>query len=72
MKNFIFFTKDGYTYDLDNKEIENLQILGTAEGIDILEAFKQFKISHSYLKRFNFKEVIALEYIDVFITNLEL
>ena len=40
-KNFIFFTKDGFTFDIDNKEISNMQILGDGFGNDILEAFKK-------------------------------
>lgn len=72
MKSFLFFTDEGFTYDPNEKIIENLQILGTGEGDDILEAFKHFKINQSYLKEFAFKEVIALEYVGDFIRNLEL
>lgn len=72
MKQYLFFTNDGFTYDLNHKEIKNLQILGSAEGVDILEAFKDFKIHQSYLKEFAFTEVIALEYVGDFIRNLEL
>lgn len=67
MKNFIFFTTEGFTYDPNNKEITNMQILGSEEGEDILEAFKNFKISHSYLR-----DVNAIECIGDFIRNLEL
>lgn len=49
MRNYLFFTTQGYTYDPNNKEITNMQILGSEEGEDILEAFKNFKTSHSYL-----------------------
>lgn len=72
MKNFLFFTDEGFTYDPNEKIIENLQILGTGEGNDVLEAFKDFKTNQSYLKEFTFKEVIALEYVGNFIRNLEL
>ena len=72
MRNFIFFTTEGFTYDPNNKEITNMQILGSEEGEDILEAFKNFKISHSYLKEFVFKDVNAIECIGDFIRNLEL
>lgn len=72
MKNFIFFTKEGYTYDPKNKKITNMQILGSSEGEDILEAFKNFKENQSYLSTFSFKEIIALEYVGDFILNLEL
>ena len=72
MKNFIFITDEGFTYDPNEKEIENFQILGTGEGNDVLEAFKNFKINQSYLSEFAFKELIALEYVGDFIRNLEL
>ncbi|WP_299947091.1 hypothetical protein [Sulfurimonas sp.] len=49
-----------------------MQILGSQEGVDILEAFKNFKISHSYLREFAFKDVNAIECIGDFIRNLEL
>ena len=72
MKNYLFFTTDGYSFDPNNKEIPNMQILGFASGNDILEAFKEFKQHQSYLVDFAFKEVVALEYIDEFIRHLEL
>ncbi|MDD5158103.1 hypothetical protein [Sulfurimonas sp.] len=72
MRNFLFFTTEGYTCDPSNKEITNMQILGSQEGVDILEAFKNFKISHSYLREFAFKDVNAIECIGDFIRNLEL
>ena len=71
-KNFIFFTKDGFTLDIDNKEISNMQILGDGFGKDIFEAFKNFKIEHSYLKDFSFKNVMAIQTVGEVITNLEL
>jgi hypothetical protein len=73
MKEFIFFTTEGFTYDKNHKKITNMQILGSAEGEDILEAFKNFKISHSYLLTdFAFKDVIANEIVGGFIKNLQL
>lgn len=71
-KNFIFFTKDGFTFDNDNKEISNMQILGDGFGKDIFEAFKNFKIEHNYLKDFSFKNVMAIQTVSKVITNLEL
>ena len=72
MKSFIFFTNEGYTQDPNHKEIANMQILGSGDGLDILEAFKNFKHNQSYLSESAFKEVIALEYIGDFIRHLEL
>jgi len=72
MKTFIFITDEGFTFDPNNKKITNMQILGHGEGEDILEAFKYFKINQSYLSKFAFKKVVALEYVGDFIRNLEL
>lgn len=73
MKEFIFITTDGFTYDQNHKEIHNMQILGSAEGVDVLEAFKNFKSTHSYLLTdYDYKELIAQEIISEFIRNLEL
>ena len=71
-KNFIFFTKDGFTFDIDNKEISNMQILGDGFGKDIFEAFKNFKKEQAYLKDFTFKNVMAIQTIGDVIRNLEL
>lgn len=72
MKSYLFFTKEGFTFDNNNKEIENMQILGMANGIDVLEAFRSFKINQSYLKDFAFKEVVAVQTVGDVIMNLEL
>lgn len=72
MKSFIFFTNEGFTQDPNHKEIPNMQILGSGEGDEILEAFKNFKQNQSYLSEFTFREVIALEYIGDMIRHLEL
>lgn len=71
-KNFLFFTKDGFTYDCNNKKIENMQILGDGFGDDILEAFKNFKNEQKYLRDFRFKNVMAIQTIGNVIRNLEL
>ncbi len=72
MKNFLFFTREGFTFDSNNKEIQNMQILGDATGNDVLEAFKNFKINQPYLKNFSFTNVMAIQTIDDVIRNLEL
>ena len=71
-KNFLFFTSEGFTYDGNNKKIENMQILGDGFGDDILEAFKNFKNEQKYLKDFSFKNVIAIQIVGDVIRNLEL
>lgn len=72
MRSFIFFTDEGFAQDPNHKEIPNMQILGTGNGDEILEAFKNFKQNQSYLSEFSFKNIIALEYIGDFIRHLEL
>ena len=72
MKHYIFFTQEGNTFDPFDQEVSNMQILGTGDGGEILEAFKNFKNNQSYLLKYSFKEVLALEYVGEIITNLEL
>jgi hypothetical protein len=71
-KNFLFFTSEGFTFDGNNKKIENMQILGDGFGDDVLEAFKNFKYEHQYLKNFSFTNVMAIQTIGDVIRNLEL
>ena len=71
-KNFLFFTSDGFTFDCNNKKIENMQILGDGFGEDIFEAFKNFKKEQAYLKDFTFKNVMAIQTIGDVIRNVEL
>ncbi|MDB2405367.1 hypothetical protein N9W00_00335 [Arcobacteraceae bacterium] len=33
MKKFIFFTTEGYTFEPNNKQITNMQILDSVEGV---------------------------------------
>ena len=73
MKNYLFFTSEGFTFDSNNKEIQNMQILGDGFGKDILEAFINFKTNQPYLKDFTFKNIMAIQTVgDVIIRNLEL
>ena len=61
-KTFLFFTSEGFTYDPNNKEIQNMQILGDGFGEDVLEAFNNFKYEHQYLKKFSFKNIMSIQY----------
>ena len=71
-KNFLFFTSEGFTYDDNNKKIENMQILGDGFGNDIFEAFKNFRNDQKYLENFSFKNVMAVQTVGDVIRNLEL
>ena len=72
MKNFLFFTSEGFTYDPKNKDIQNMKILGDGFGKDILEAFNNFKYEHQYLKNFSFTNIMAIQTVGYVIRNLEL
>ena len=61
MKHFIFLTKEGFTQTPDNKDIENLQVLGVSSGNNKEEAFENFKKENEYLQQTNFNEVIVME-----------
>ena len=41
-KNFLFFSKDGFTYDKSHKITNNIQLLGSGKGKKINEAFEGF------------------------------
>lgn len=71
-KSFLFFTSEGFTFDGNNKKIENMQILGDGFGDDILKAFKNFKNEQKYLKDFSFKNIMAIQTFGEVIRNLEL
>lgn len=72
MKNFIFYTSDGYTYDNKYHEANNMQLLGHGEGSDVLDAFEQFKEHQSYISKQAFRNVMALQTVGDAILNLEL
>ena len=72
MKNYLFLTKDGFTFDESNNESNNIQLLGTGAGDNITEAFNSFKYHQSYLANKSYKKVMAVEYVGDFIMDLEL
>ena len=71
-KNFLFFSKDGFTYDKSNRLTNNIQLLGSGMGKNLSEAFKDFKKNQSYLFSFDYENVIAVQTIEEFITNIKL
>ena len=72
MKNYLFLTQDGSTFDPSDNETNNIQLLGTGVGNDVVEAFHSFKYYQSYLAKQSYKNVMAVEYVGDFILNLEL
>jgi hypothetical protein len=71
-KNYIFFSKDGFTYDKSHNQTNNMQILGSGMGKNLNEAFKDFKKNQSYLLTLDYEDVIAVQTISEFITDLKL
>ena len=63
MKTFMFYTRDGFTLDINNKDIENMQILGFVQGIDTTSAYKNFRKIFNQNNEYYFKEIIAQEVI---------
>ena len=72
MKNFLFYTSEGYTYDNLHNEANNMQVLGHGEGNDITEAFNHFKKNQSYILSQAYKNVMAIQIVGNTIFNLEL
>lgn len=61
IKKYLFYTSDGFTQDINGKEIENCQLLGTACGEDITKAYKNFFSENNYIKDYNYNHVMAYE-----------
>lgn len=72
MNRYIFFTRDGFTYDSLNKETNNMQLLGHGEGDSVIEAFDNFKTQQSYISSQSYINVMAMQTIGDVIMNLEL
>ena len=58
---YIFYTTDGFTQDLKNKDIENCQILGFAKGKNVSEAYNNLLLENNYLKNYSFNNILAME-----------
>ncbi len=65
MKAFIFVSHEGYTYqplsESVEPDIENLQVLGFANGESAESAFTQLLTENSWLAETSFHEVFCLE-----------
>lgn len=72
MKNYLFYTQDGFTYDNSNNQTNNMQLLGNGRGKDLNEAFENFKENQSYLLCFDYENVIAIRTVFNSIMNLKL
>jgi len=72
MKQFIFYTNEGFTEDNQNNPTENCQILGWGKGENSQEAFKNLVKENTYLKEMDFNEVMCQELVDEKIEYLSL
>lgn len=68
VRNFIFYTTEGYTFQPDSEsdmpDVENYQVLGWGIGCDANEAFGDFKKESPWLERLRFIKVIGVELKD--------
>ena len=68
MKDFIFITFEGYTFqpnsESDIQDIENMQVIGFSKGLNSKEAFENLKTKNSYLLETTFNEIISIELKD--------
>lgn len=63
-RKFLFLTFEGVTYSSPDKiepDVENLQVLGYAEGKDKEEAFKTFLKENKWIFKTSFSEIICIE-----------
>ena len=65
MKQFIFLTEEGSTFQPNSSslepDIDNLQVIGFAEGFDAHNAFESMLSENSFLKETTFDRVFALK-----------
>jgi hypothetical protein len=61
MRHFIFVTNEGFTTTPLDMDIENLQVLGIASGIDEKEAFVTFIRENPHLEDSGFEDTVAME-----------
>ncbi|MCT7650885.1 hypothetical protein N5U19_08310 [Aliarcobacter butzleri] len=72
MKNYLFYTQDGFTYDNSHNQTNNMQLLGNGRGKNLNEAFENFKENQSYLLCFDYENVIVIRTVSNSIMNLKL
>jgi hypothetical protein len=61
MRNFIFLTQEGLTKTPSDTDIENLQVLGTANGENENQAFENLIKENDFLLYSDYDEVMCLE-----------
>ncbi len=71
MPRFLFYSREGLTYTPcvlneyeeyeGGNEVENLQVIGFADGDTPQEAFDHLLFTHSYLEESTFDQILAIE-----------
>jgi len=65
MNSYIFLTDEGYTFQPETgdepMEIENLQVIGTAQGIDGNDAYRNLLAEHPELKPSDFTRIFCYQ-----------
>lgn len=73
MENFIFLTDEGYTFqpnsNAETPDIENLQVIGFANGVTADEAYNNLLATHTYLKETSFNQIFCYKLEDRYEDN---
>jgi len=68
IKNYIFLTSEGYTFQPQSEclepDIDNLQVIGFAKGTNSQEAFYNLVKNNEYLLKTTFEEVFCYELVE--------
>ena len=68
MNSYIFYTKEGYTFqpgsDSDIPDVENLQVIGFASGKDEQAAFGNLVTGNDWLNSSSFDEIQCIQLKD--------
>ena len=65
MNHYIFLTNEGYTFQPDSEselpDVENLQVIGFAKGINADEVYKSLLFENPYLEETSFEKIFCYQ-----------
>jgi hypothetical protein len=65
MNHYIFLTDEGFTFQPDGEsevpDVENLQVIGFANGIDADEAYGNFLLENPHLRETGFEKIFCYQ-----------
>lgn len=64
MRRFVFLTEEGFTQTPSGEDVENLQVLGIADGKDEKDALTNLLKDNKYLFDADYESVVAFELRD--------